>query len=119
MFYTTSFEKLCPAITEEKDTPKAKLAASNESILFPILLKSDNIKYSYDIMKSKGGIPVLSIKNINKIGSLVLLLIALFAIYGLFTNTMVSTIGGILIATLCFGSSIVFWLYSATEESGC
>lgn len=68
----------------------------------------------------RGGIFKLNSSLINKIGSVLLLLISVFVFYGLFTNSMFSPVGGFLILIICLFFSVLFWIYSIkTKESRC
>lgn len=69
---------------------------------------------------TKGGFSVRNLIALNKIGSILLLLISLIVSYGLINSTMFSTIGGIFLLIISITFAVLFWVYSIKlKESRC
>ncbi|SCN34192.1 Uncharacterized protein BCRIVMBC938_02031 [Bacillus wiedmannii] len=59
------------------------------------------------------------LKDVNKLGSIVLFILSILLFAGTMSNTGVSTVGGTILGTLSIVSSILFWIYSLKVERGC
>ncbi|WP_258959489.1 hypothetical protein [Bacillus wiedmannii] len=94
---------------------KAKPKANQDNILTDTKVSN----FSPSVIPYKGGVTMRVLKDVNKLGSIVLFILSILLFAGTMSNTGVSTVGGTILGTLSIVSSILFWIYSLKVERGC
>lgn len=83
------------------------------------IILSDSDTFSSCIVLDEGGSTMRLFEDVNKVGSIVLFILSIILFGGAISNTVISSIGGIILGTLSITSSVLFWIYSMKVERGC
>lgn len=111
-----------PATVPKEDLLKMEKKVEELNAIINTLtgIIEEKASYEGDSLSAGGGFMGMNSTLINKIGSFLLLFIAVFVSYCLSKNTMFSPIGGTIIVIISIVFSVLFWVYSVKiKESRC